>query len=1799
MQLDPALTRRIDDYLRAVEKHLAGKPTAARQEVIAGLRDHINESLRRNGQPPTLDEVDTIIAAMDPPECFAETEPATAFAPPPTATRGSSNRWFLLALAFLALNTYGVWRWTSPPRAPQTIPVIAETVTTAPESPTTNTTATLSLVSLEQADVSASRQVTLRLTFNSRPDPERLPRFLNLATSQGESIGYRLLPANASNTVLLVTDPVMDERLHVSLNAGLPSTAGLLPTASDYRGTVQLGIEFMFRRLEANSPSFENPALIATFNAFPEPEGIERFVEIEPPVTRTIEAGHDWRGGDVTIRGNFKPGHVYTVTFKEGMPAANGERLKSSITRTVQFPNREPALQIDNPGRYLSPQGSLAVPVSSINIPGWTARLHPVLPQNLVDFARRDGDWYYSFGNSVEDLTGDPIVFTNTITSAPNEKHTEHLRLRDLSREPLRGAYWLDVEHAHQMRASRLIVITDLGIATRVHPGGLLVWINALSTATPVSGAHITVYARNNERIANGISDERGLVQLELPPNRDAFVITAEKDGDLSFVNLNQNPVEHGDQLSGPPFLPADGIEAAVFTERGVYRPGEKVFVQALARNRDMNAPAPFPALFRVIRPDGRTFRDTPVMLDAFGSATAEIVLPEFLPTGRYAVHLVMPGTFTSLGVAEVALEDFVPPQIRVAAESTTPRAPVGEDSAFTVRAAHLFGSAANGLKVTGFASIKAAPFAPTSYKNWTFGDPEKAFATIFRNLGSDLLDEDGAASFSVPTSDAWRPPAALEIVHQGVVLEAGGRSVTAYGSSIIDPYPFYIGLCPSWEGTARVGETQQVSIIQLTPAAEPVAEGKPLTLELARVQWNSVLRQNANGRFEWRSERQLITTREDTIAADGAERTWTFSVPSAGEYMLLARDPASGASTRITFNAASPDQEWVDWSREKPGRVELALDRERYRPGDVARLLVKAPFSGQALLTIESSAVRETRLVTLEQNTAEIEIPVQTGYYPNVYCVLTLIRPARAESVWRAHRAIGAIALPVTPPDRHLAVAIEAPERIRPQTTLATRIRVIDEQGQPARGLVTVMAVDEGICMLTAYNTPDPNQTFLNRRQLAVDAYDLYSELMPLVEERIEETSAAGGDADSGLRRRLNPIKANRFKPVALWQQPVALDENGVAEIQLNVPEFTGELRLMAVAINDRQAGSAARAVQVKRDLVAQPSLPRFLAIGDTAEASITLFNESDAPVNVRVLVTCGGPLRADTPDQSITLAAGASTNLALPLVAGPGPGKAHCRIEVEAGAESYAETIELPVRPAAGTDVRASSHVLAPGDTLTLTAPPEFLPATVSFAGGISAVSAMQYARALDYVVSYPYGCLEQTASGAFPLLHAAALLKELPPGAVAFAEPRDFITAAISRILSMQQPDGGFSLWPYARETDVNASLYAIHFLVEAGAAGYTVPDEQRQSALAWLRQRLDRTTITDAASAAWRDDMSERAYMCHILALAKKPDAGWNARLREISDRLAFADQVHVAAALMLSGEPRQAVALLNGLGLPVERARTPGRLFDSSVRDAALLMSAWLDIDPANPAIVQLGHYLQSQQHEGHWGNTQDNAMALLALGKYSARQPARPQIFTGTLRLPGADAKSITHKDTTTWQLEPGAGGDITIRNSGPGVMVVWSRIEGVPARPANEVDEGVRIRRTFFDLQQRESSPGDFVRGDMVIVRLTIDTLNRALDQLVIEDLLPAGWEIENPHLATSQQFGWVTEEKDASRHRDARDDRMLIFTGAIQGERHFYYAARAITPGQFTLPPVTVSGMYEPEIRSISGGASLQINP
>lgn len=1663
----------------------------------------------------------------------------------------------------------------------------------------------LALLGAAVARQAADRRLTLRLEFNAPVAPLGLDKFVFLESPRGRPLAFEVLGQVASPVLLLQTAPVPEDHVQIGVRAGLQGVGGPLALPADASVRVACADRMGLVEMTPVSLSFEPGFVRCRLTKPPALDEAAAFVEIQPPVPFTVESSDcSWREEECRLMGNFEAGRAYTVILRAGLRASDGVTLTQDVRRSLYFPDRPAAVSLQAAGRYLSPRGRLLIPVASVNVRRLTVTAQGIHPNNLVPLALRQSSenrWFY--GSPEKGISHPAGQREYPLPPAPNRNTVTEIGLRDLVGPEPSGAYWLTIAAEPGGTVEQLVVVTDTGLAVKRSPTDLLVWANSLRTLEPWTGAEVRVYSEENQELAAGRTDADGCAHFSLDPatNAPPFLVIARRGQDVSYLPLQDTAVETAVAAGDRAFLVA-GCEACLFTDRGVYRPGETTHVKAIVRGPPAadaggapSCPPAFPVQLRVVRGDGTTRQTLAGMLDERGAAAFDLTWRDHDATGPYTLQLLTPGGETPLGTTRILLEDFAPPTLAVTIEADPSRVTPAAGVTFTAAARHLFGAPAAGQPAQAAVRFVPRPFRHPRWPDYVFDDAEKSFQPVAHKLGDARLDAAGRAVFRDALPAGWRPASALEAVLEVSVAENGGRTVSATTTRPTDCYPYYIGLrLPDAGGGCRAGQPLALRLAAVHPDGTPAAEAGPLQVALYQVGWSSVLRKNSSGAFAYQSERRLEPLHETTVVPAGGEAACTVTPARSGSLLLVVRDPVSGASASQSLYAGDPDQAWQAWSLETPDRVQLELDRPGYEAGTEAVLRIKAPFAGRALLTLERDRVLEHRVLVLEKNTAEVRLPVRPEYRPNIYCCVHLLRPVEPGATWSAHRAAGCVPLLVTHPAARLDLRARAPAEVRPGSVLELDFEARTADGRPAAAEITAAVVDEGICLLTGFLAPDPAAFFDAPRAPGVECFDLYSLLMPESDRRLAATAAApGGDEDEPLRGRLSPIPAHRFKPLALWRDGLRCGPDGRATARIELPDFSGELRVMAVAVTPGAVGATQLAVRVSRPLHLFSSPPRFLAPGDRCRVPVQVFNRTGAARDLAVTFQAAGPLGllpaagapAPAETRRLRLADGAATNLDFLLAAGAACGPAKLTVTAAAGDETATETTELAVRPTAAAITLAESGALPPRARAVLAPTNAWLAGTGRWRLRVSALPEVQLGAGLAYLLDYPYGCLEQTVSAAFPLLYLPDLAAGAIPGGLGREQVADRVQAGIERLLSMQLGSGGFGYWPQTAEEYEWGSVYATHFLREAAQAGYDVPADRLEQACRHLEDRL-------ARSAAAAPELALRAYACTVLALAGRPAPGWLARLEEQRDAMDASARLLWAGALAASGHRAEAAALLRQLddAPPADVPRAAGGNLASGVRQLALGLSLWLELDPDNPRVPRLAERLLAARRDGRWETTQENAFALLALGQYARRTESRRLPFTASARLPDGTARALDSRDAWQFELTNACAQGLVISNEGPGTLYYDWHAAGVPADGAAAACEhGVAVRCRLLDADGEPADGLPVRQGDLLVVEWTVRTAAET-DHLVLEDLLPAGWEVENAHLAAARQIPWLQDRNSLPvRHVDVRDDRVVAFLGPLLGEGRFYYAVRVINAGDYAWPPVFACCMYDESLRAV----------
>ena len=1577
------------------------------------------------------------------------------------------------------------------------------------------------------------------------------------------------LPGNTSNT------------LYLQFSQHLRPSNGDVGLGEEQTQTLQSSKDLRLVRTRPVMNSYGKGEVYLKFSHNVTPADLRTYVSFVPKIPFSLLPTDSRWMGHCRLQADFVPGNNYEIRIDSGLKVDGAWPMSAPVLRNVLIPDRPVAVGFLQKGTHLTPSGQLAIEANTVNVESLQLSIHRIYPNNLVIFGMRNQDKYRGYYGYAHQGLSVPVVKEAhlPVAHAPNQAATSLIDLKQHLEPPYTGVYHVDIRSGSNSKADRKILhISDIGTTLLHSDKVLLVWANSLSTLAAIPGATVTLYSETNQALATGNTNSEGLAKIPVPsnPSETPFLLSVTKGPDTANLFLAETRIESATP-TGRPYL-AGRTEAFLFTDRGIYRPGETLHLKALLRNQDAQPTEPFPVELTARRPDGRIGTRLSSIPSHSGSVDFTIPFRRTDPLGKYTFELSIPGSdgsIPTLGSCTASLAEFTAAKLEVTVkkpEIDTPILP-GDTLQAKASAHHLTGRPATGQPATAFASFHPTTFQHHQWKEFSFIDEELQFPAEHRKqlkVSSGHIDQDGNLQFDVDIPSI-QAPSNFEAIVGVTVTDVAGRPVTNIRTYTVAAYPVFAGI----RTTKEPGKWEAAAVHH---NGNPAKDGTALELEIFQISRSLFLRKDDDGEYRYQSERHLERvhkTKAETIAGKTS-----FHAPddlAPGNYLVRVTEPAGGSSSTTIHEVTDGESHSVTWTGDAPEKVELSFDKETYVDGDTAILRLASPFPGKALVTLQKDKLLESHIIDLgPDGTGQVLFQVNPNLFPNAWAMASVIRKASKDApAWQPRRAFGRVALQLSPEPRKLKIRIDTPEATSPSAPLHSSVHVTDNLGNPVECELTLALVDEGILSLTRFPTPDPLKFFHAPRLPGFDLHDPYGLLLPEVDaDGVQGKLAVGAGALKTPSKFLNPIEAQRFHNLALWQPAVHTGPDGKADVPWDLPEFSGKARIMVMAAADGKFGSTEQYITIKRPFTVVSGLPRFLAPGDSIRMPLRIFNDSDQSLPIQwKLVTSEGLSIGDNNQKEIsentTIQAGQSFEKVLDLSTSATPGISWIDISAQSGDETYMERIEIPVRPPHARDFKVVSGVLAKGEETTLLSAQGFLPSTTSGKLELSGAPDALLGPAMDSLLKYPYGCLEQTTSGSFPLLYASDLQETRGE-----AEVREYVQAGIERILGMQHPQGSFGWWPGDAQAFDWGTLYATQFLLEAKAAGYEVPQAATNRALDWILRGFQR----GSKDKAHRD--SFLAYALQVTALAGKVQEGWMKRYSEKLDSLQTEDKIRLALAYAYSGDRRRAAGIAKGLHLPTlhKNEIQDWRTLRSPLRSLALLLGLHVELDPGSAMTAQLVQRLAGKFQKSDIWTTQENAMVILALGKYARHLS---QGSTDTSAQVTIDGERIGEKSPQQSHhfKEGELPGIFRIKNEGPGPLYYSMSTDGIPLAAPTPKSEGIAISRLM------DSGIGPLQRGDVFEMEIVIDTLGNHIDHLAIQDLLPAGLEIES------------SEPNDSVRHKEHRDDRFLVFPKGIQGIRRYPYLVRAVTAGNYTLPAPTAVCMYDAAIQAIGETGNLTI--
>ncbi|WP_028166822.1 alpha-2-macroglobulin family protein [Bradyrhizobium elkanii] len=1493
----------------------------------------------------------------------------------------------------------------------------------------------------------------------------------------------------------------------------------------------------------------------------------------------------------------LKHGERYNINLRAGLPSTVKEVLPKSAEFNIYVRDRKPFVRFTGRAYVLPRAGQRGIPVVSVNTPAVTINVFRIGDRNLIntvidsDFQRTLSSYQLSdLGDQrgMKVWSGELATATtlnqDVVTAFPVDQ-----ALGDL--QP--GVYVMTAAAKGPSSdddgtlATQWFIVSDLGLSAFSGNDGIHVFVNSLASTEPVAKVEVKLVARNNEILATRKTDETGHVLFEAGLARGegglspALLTVMSEKADYAFLSLKSNAFDLTDRGVAGRAVPS-GADAFVYAERGVYRSNETVYLTALLRDGQGNAMTGGPLTLVIERPDGVEFRRAVLPDQGAGGRTMAVALNSAVPTGTWRVRAFTDPKGSSVGETTFMVEDYIPERIEfdLTAKDKVIKAEVPVE--LKVDGHFLYGAPASGLQLEGDMLVTTAASGRPGYPGYQFGVADEESASNERTPIENLPESDakGTAVFPVklekaPTST--RPQEAQIFVR---MAETGGRSVERKIVLPVAPASSLIGIKPLFgDKSVAEGDKAEFDVVFVDPDSKQLARNG-LRYELlkieSRYQW---YRQGSSWDFEPVKSTSRVADGDVNLAADKPSRL-SFA-PQPGRYRLdVKSSDADGPLTSVQFDIG-----WYsDGSADTPDLLETSIDKPEYQSGDTMVVSVNARSAGRLTVNVLGDRLLTTQTVDVKEGTQQVRLTVGKDWGTGAYVMTTLRRPLDTAAQRMPGRAIGLKWFGIDKKARTLAVTLSPPSLVRPGSALNIPVKLDGlNPGEDAK--VVVAAVDVGILNLTNYKPPAPDDYYLGQRRLTAEIRDLYGQLIDGMQGTRGQIRT-GGDSGGAELQGSPPTQ----KPLAVYSGIVTVSADGTAEISFDIPEFAGTARVMAVAWSATKLGRATTDVIVRDPVVLTATLPRFLLNGDRGTMSMDIDNVEGAAGDYIINVKASGPVKlSGNPATTVRLAAKQRTSLSLALDAG-GAGAGNLDVDITGpNGLTLARHYALDVKPATQVLARRSVRTLAKGDSLTLTS--DMFTDLVQGTGGVSvsaslstALDAATILKALD---RYPYGCSEQITSRAMPLLYVNDLAAGAHLAMDTAADQR--IKDAIERLLARQGPNGSFGLWS-AGGDDVWLDAYVTDFLTRAREKGFVVPDVLFKSALDRIRNAVVNANEPE------KDGGRDLAYGLYVLARNGAAPIGdlrylADTKLNNLATPIA---KSQLAAALALVGDRTRAervyAAALEALNpKPVlEFGRTD---YGSALRDAAALVSLAGEGNAARATMIGAVARVEAARGLTPYTSTQENAWLVLA-----ARALAKETL---SLDVDGQPVKTAVFR---SYKAEAMAGKPIKITNTGEAPVQVVVSVSGSPVTPEPAASNGFKIERNYFTLDGKPADVSKAKQNDRFAVVLKITEAKPEYGHIIVSDYLPAGLEIDNPHLVSSGDSGtldWI-EDGEEPKHTEFRDDRFTAAIDRASDAKSVFtvaYVARAVSPGKYVLPQAYVEDMYNPSRYGRTGTGTVEV--
>ncbi len=1340
--------------------------------------------------------------------------------------------------------------------------------------------------------------------------------------------------------------------------------------------------------------------------------------------------------------------------------------------------------------------------------------------------------------------------------------------------DPCKKAYYRD------KKVSKNIIASNLGmIVKKSNNGNINVFVSDLLTTKPKQGVKVEAFDYQQQLLANGETDNAG--RIFLGKIKSPYFIVAKIENQRAYLKL-----EDGNSLSLSKFNVGgeevkEGIKGFIYGERGVWRPGDKIYLTYILKDESKSIPEGHPIVFEFKNPQGQIVKKEVQTKNNTGFYNFITQTNEDAITGNYGLKV-------SVGSVDfyktIKIETIKPNRLKIALDFGKKMITEGKNETATINIKWLHGAIGKDLDVKVDASLVPITTKFDTYSNYKFDDPTKNFYSENERLLDGTTDENGNIQLDAEFNTSSEAPGMMNATFFTKAFEKGGNFSVDQYTLKYSPYTAYTGIkLPKGDkmrGMLLTDKKHKIEIVTLTPEGKLLKENHKINLKFYKLSWRWWYDASSNSvsSYNFRNSAKLL--KEEMIKSNKGIASWNIEVkyPDWGRYLVLAEDVVTGHSTgKIVYI------DWPGWAgRAQKGdgngatMLSFISDKDKYNVGEKAKITIPTAENGRALISIENgSDILKSFWVQTEKEETNFDIKITKEMTPNVYVNVTLLQAHSQTANDLPIRMYGTIPLMVEDPDTKLEPEISMPNEI--ETDKEFTIKISEKHSKPMT--YTIAVVDEGLLDLTRFKTPNPWDRFFAKEALGIKTWDMFKEVIGADAGKIERLLAIGGGGEIDAQKSQ---KANRFKPVVKFFGPYTIGSGDKKTHKLKISNYIGSVRTMVIAGNEKAFGSSEKAVPVIKPIMVLGTLPRILSPGETVKLPASIFVMKDNIKNVNVKIKTNGLITVKGNEKkTVKFKEPGENNVYFELVVNNKIGKATVEIIASNGKITSVHSIEIDVRNPNHQTTNVIEKVLNAGENWETDYSPVGIAGTNTGVLEVSSIPPINLKSRLEYLIKYPHGCVEQTTSSVFPQLFVSNLI-ELSPKQKNEIEKN--IKAGIKRLNSFQISNGGFAYWQGGSSASVWGTTYAGHFLIEAKKKGYPVASSTIKSWRKYQKNKAKKWSNEGASS------QLVQAYRLYTLALAGYPEKSAMNRLKN-TENLSNQAKWRLAATYLLSGKRNIAESIISKSSTNIPKYTELSYTYGSDLRDKAMILETLSLLGKKSRAFTLLKEISEELSGKKYL-STQTAAYSLIATSLYVEKNA-----ISGDLKyeysLNSGGTKSVFEKKTisqTDLNIKGTKSGNFKIKNTSGGVIYARIILQGIPEIGSSQNSQKDLRMSISYNLPDGTTlSPENIPQGTDFVATVTVTHpgILKPYKEMALSQIFPSGWEIINTRLFNSD--GNVSTPENI----DFRDDRVYTYFDLAKNKsKTFKVMLNASYAGKYWMPPVYCEAMYDATIYSQLGG-------